>query len=280
MTLRNKLGSGIESLELRAAPSTLLGTGISLGLSLDSTLDLSSWEAEPDDSSFVDRPTPGSRSHFEGEALPKAAAKPQAVLDAVFAARFAARGGSSERGGGHPSGGKSASLQAVDEDTTEVLNFPTGDQVIEGASSTLRRTPNGISWTLKTSELNASHVHTVWVVVFNNPDESSGLDDLSKPEVAATLAYGGGLVVGPTGEATFSGHLQEGDTSGFPLDSPFVEIPGRDLGLVDASQADIHLVIRDHGPKIPGRVGEQIGSFSGGCDVNACANVQFAAHEQ
>lgn len=281
MTFRKKLGSGIERLEMRAAPSTLLGTGIALDPAwhdsgLESKLEVPSFETKDVGSGLIVKPTFGWGGNSDGEAPPELAARPQAILDALFAARSAARKDLSDGASQH------AYARSVDIDTADVVSFPTGATVIEGASSTLRRTHNGISWTLKTNDLEPGHVHTLWVVVFNNPDacvDGCGLDDLARPEVAATLAFGGGHVVGPSGIATFSGHLQEGNTSGFPSDSPFAGVVGGEhLGLVDANQAEIHLVVRDHGEKIPGRVAEQIGTFSGGCDVNACANVQFAAH--
>lgn len=281
MTLRKKLGSGMESLELRAAPSTLLGAGIALdpawhGGGHGSKLASPSFGSKEVDSGFVAKPTPGREGKADREAPIEVAAKPQALLDALFAARSAAR---KELSDGN---GQQAYARSVDVDTADVLNFPTGDRVIEGASSTLRRTPEGISWTLKTNELEPGHVYTLWVAAFNNPDaceDGCGPDDLFRPDVAATVAYGTGRVIGPNGEATFSGHLQEGDTSGFPLDSPFVGIPGQHLGLVDASQADILFVVRDHGEVIPGRVSEQLSRYSGGCDVNNCVDAQFALHQ-
>ncbi|MGM0458521.1 MAG: hypothetical protein ACQERO_04185, partial [Bacteroidota bacterium] len=39
-------------------------------------------------------------------------------------------------------------------------------------------------------------------------------------------------------------------------------------GLQDADAAEIHAVLRSHGPKVPGLVNEQINSYKGGCEVN------------
>jgi hypothetical protein len=240
MTLNRKIGSGFETLETRVAPSTLLGAGILLDPAWGKSRKL---EAPSDD-----------------------------VLQAVSALIGSGSSASSEQ---------TVGATSVAKDTAQVFNFPTGDQLIEGASSTLRRTPNGVSWTFKTNGLQPGHAYTMWVVVFNNPEacvDGCGLDDLFREGAATTLAYGGGHVVGPSGEATFSGHLQVGDTSGFPLDSPFVGLPGQNLGLVDAQKAEIHLVVRDHGEVIPGQLHEQLHTFSGGSGVNILANVQFAAH--
>jgi hypothetical protein len=99
MTLRKKLGSGIERLELRAAPSTLLGTGISsafLDNGLESKFDVPSLGTKQIGSGFVAKVTPGAGSKSGGQSQAEPPAKPQAIFDAVFAARYAARHPSSD----------------------------------------------------------------------------------------------------------------------------------------------------------------------------------------
>ncbi|MDH3710915.1 MAG: hypothetical protein OER04_13560, partial [Cyclobacteriaceae bacterium] len=49
--------------------------------------------------------------------------------------------------------------------------------------------------------------------------------------------------------------------------------------LVDTMGSEIQYVIRDHGPEIPGRLEEQLNSYTGGCDVYHCSDVQFAVHK-
>ena len=49
-------------------------------------------------------------------------------------------------------------------------------------------------------------------------------------------------------------------------------------GLLEAQGAEVHLILRTHGLPIPGWVDEQISTFEGGCEVNVCANQQFAIH--
>ncbi len=56
----------------------------------------------------------------------------------------------------------------------------------------------------------------------------------------------------------------------------------RNDGLTDPEGAEIHLVLRTHGPVIPELVNEQIHSFNRGCEVGEpnvgiCRNLQFAA---
>jgi hypothetical protein len=175
---------------------------------------------------------------------------------------------------------RSFAAQGATKDTSNVYNFPGPPSSTAVGTSELIRTPNGIKLTVQTSELTAGNAYTVWFVIFNNPDECEdgcNEDDLLfNPDVAGTLAYAMGHVVGDNGDATFSAHLSEGDTSKYPTDFPVEVNP--DVGLVDSQSAEIHIVVRDHGPTIPGLVSEQILSFSGGCDINTCADVQFAVH--
>jgi hypothetical protein len=73
--------------------------------------------------------------------------------------------------------------------------------------------------------------------------------------------------------------LEEGDTSrDFVYPSP---------GLIDASKAEVHLVVRTHGGPIHGHVHEQLTTFGGGCTPetggdleygNECIDQQFAIH--
>lgn len=56
-------------------------------------------------------------------------------------------------------------------------------------------------------------------------------------------------------------------------------------GLTNPTQAEIHAVVRTHGPVIPGMVDEQIHTFNGGCDPGQpnegqCQDLQFTAFRQ
>lgn len=81
-----------------------------------------------------------------------------------------------------------------------------------------------------------------------------------------SVLYAAGHVVGGSGRATFSGRLATGDTDG-ALWGP---------GLVNPTTAEIHLVVRDHGPK--GDTNEQIRSF-GACNPT-CTDIQISPHAQ
>ena len=165
--------------------------------------------------------------------------------------------------------------------------------------SRLLRTDDGVSVNIVTSMLRKGHTYTVWWVVFNNPgacsDPGCGGDDLGTEAVNATVIWATGGVIAQSGDdddggsktgGDFTAHLNEGEKP-FPEDGGF-GLPGDDDGLEDAKSAEVHIVVRSHGPAIKGKVDDQITSFNGGCrrDVGPrtpkrkgeCADIQFAVH--
>ncbi len=162
-------------------------------------------------------------------------------------------------------------LAKITSSTSAVYSFADNSEL---GSSTLIRNKNGVSLTLNTSGLEPGSAVTVWWIVFNNPNACvDGCDgtDLGDPNVAGDVIYAAGHVVGNNGTANFAAHLNEGDSGGslFPQPSP---------GLIDAETAEIHLVVRSHGPFIPGMIVDQIHTVNGGCPPNVCEDVQFAIH--
>lgn len=154
--------------------------------------------------------------------------------------------------------------------------------------SRLLRTGDGISINIVTSELVNEDAYTVWWIVFNNPIEcagSCGLDDLADEDVNATIQWATGDIVDKFGVGRFTAHLNEGETT---PSGPVFDLPGDDVGLVDAIVAEVHVIIRSHGPAVAEQLNEQITSFDGGCDLDVapdipnkkgeCADVQFAVH--
>jgi len=170
-----------------------------------------------------------------------------------------------------------STAQAADHDTVQVHVFPDGP-VVPGASSTLVRSAGGVSIRLSTLGL-APGAYTTWWVIFDDPSQcvgGCGLDDLvNGPLDVATGLFATGHVVGNNGKANFAAHLSVGDLSGLDPTAPGV-FAGP--GLLHPFEAEVHLVIRYHGPVIPGRVADQTKAFAGGCDAFACGNVQAAAH--
>ena len=168
---------------------------------------------------------------------------------------------------------------AADRDTKPV--FWIGGSIIPGSSSLLIRNDGGVTATLHTSGLTAGNVYTMSFVVFNNPSAClgpappdappgarCGSGDLGRVGVNSSVMYAAGHVVGDGNADNFAGRRGVGDTDGVIAGS----------GLLNPRGAEIHVVVRNHGPAIPGLIDEQISSFNGGCPPNSCANVQASVH--
>ena len=151
-------------------------------------------------------------------------------------------------------------------------------------SSTIVRSDSGISGTYSSSLSNDvgsmnGYAVTVWFVVFNEPEQCGDpLDpfdqcidtDLFNPLVKADVLYAAGNIVGGSENANFGLHLNEGDNSGSIAD--LFGLPtnnGESWGLIDARKAEVHYVLRTHGPKVPGHVKGMIQTYEGGCVFNA-----------
>jgi len=157
------------------------------------------------------------------------------------------------------------------EDTSQ----PPGNEVA-GAKSTLIRTDHSVIGMMRTSQLRPGHAYTVWWVVFNNPNACTpaeggcGVDDVvgvvmsggqTNPAGIGVLYATGGLS-SHDGRLNFAARLDEGDASGCVRVPPLSAACGP---LRDASAAEIHMVLHDHGPPIPGKLDQQLRSFEGGC---------------
>jgi hypothetical protein len=172
---------------------------------------------------------------------------------------------------------------AATQTTSPVKTIETPpDEPVEVGTSTLTRTGSGIALNLHTTGLQAGHAVTIWWMVFNNPeacihgattpdptDPRCGMADITNAAVGLSVLYAAGHVIDEDGVADFGAYLQEGDTDG--------ALPGMKLGLLDAAGADVHLVVRDHGPADPGRVDEQIHTI-GACNPD-CHDLQMSVHE-
>ena len=151
----------------------------------------------------------------------------------------------------------------------------TGDgSIVNGSVSKLTRHDDALSMKVKTRELEPGAAYTVWWVVFNHPEnciDGCDGDDVGSPAVDGTILWAAGGVVGNSGVEKFYGYLPENTP-------PTVDVRRGSGILTNAGGAEIHLVVRSHGPAIPGLVEEQITTFGGGCDINVCVNEQFTIH--
>ncbi|MGH8250201.1 MAG: hypothetical protein ACREVI_05815 [Steroidobacteraceae bacterium] len=169
---------------------------------------------------------------------------------------------------------------------SDMAVFPIGPAVV--GASVLTRYNTSVEATISTTGLAANGAYSWWWVVFNRPQfcvDGCGLDDLpvgatpisvGDPRVLASLLWGGGFVANGTGAAQVEATLETGKPPGEVRFGP---------GLRRARGAEIHIVLRSHGPAAAGEVAGQIASFNGGCtpeEIAAAtcpnANVQFAAH--
>ncbi|MEN8789709.1 MAG: hypothetical protein ABF293_11520 [Flavobacteriaceae bacterium] len=167
-------------------------------------------------------------------------------------------------------------FQDVDAKSTAkqtVVIFDVVNGVLAG-TSTLHRNNNGITANFKATGLIPGHAYTVWWVIWNNPEECEGgvgacgsdADFIENADaIKIEIMYATGHVAGNSGTGNFGAHLNENDDSGSINDLQFLPAYG---GLLDSQKAEVHLVLRSHGPAVPGIVNEQIGSYLGGCPTD------------
>lgn len=162
---------------------------------------------------------------------------------------------------------------------------------VPGASARLNRTKSSVSFTFRTKGFEKGHVATLWWVIFNNPEAcvnptedigaECGIPDLFEEEVAPSVMFAAGNIVGGSGMNAWGGSLREGEITTYH--PAFDGAPP----LMDAQKAEIHLVARTHGPLIPELAHGMLTTFEVGCTPetsagfgsgpNECADLQAAA---
>ena len=132
--------------------------------------------------------------------------------------------------------------------------------VVEGSVAKLRADDRGITAQVRTQGLVPGNVHTFWVVVVNRPDlcatsPCEAPDVIGRADVVETnVVYGGGRVV-RSHTTPFLAHVPVGEIEGGWYDNAFT----------NPRSAEIHVIINDHGPMIPGMVREMATTYRGGC---------------
>ncbi len=157
-----------------------------------------------------------------------------------------------------------------------MFRFGNPAALLPGAA-TLTRTHDGISFRVYTSQLTTPGAYTVWIVIFNRPENCTAGGpghcmgpDLGNPAVEGSIVYGTGNIVGSDGIGNFHGSLAEGTPpAGIQMNVP----AGTANGLKDSKRAEIHLVVRGHGPvSATGQAPNQLSTFENGC--MSCQDVQ------
>ncbi len=167
---------------------------------------------------------------------------------------------------------------AQDHSETSVFNYGTAIEV-EGSYSQLIRSENTIAMELRTSGLNPKMPHTAWWVIFNSPEACSGVcnaDDIfgedgkmSLNEAAnISILFADGAMSDAEGNGNFSALLTQDRPFGQVLAGP---------GLTDTQNAEVHLVIREHGELKPDLAYEQL-SLGKSCADCYKKDVQFTIH--
>jgi hypothetical protein len=185
-----------------------------------------------------------------------------------------------------------------DKDTVDVIEF-SGSVVTEDGAS-LVRTDSGVSMRLSTTvggqlfdlfdgplgvDWEVGDATTNWFVVFNEPGECTGgvcgEDDVQNAAMGSDVAKVGvhfatGHIAGSSNWRS-AASLRVGDDTG----------TGFGYALLDARAAEIHVIVRSHGPMatlVGGDVAAAIGSLFGGCEntpfgpngPNICGDAQAA----
>jgi hypothetical protein len=147
---------------------------------------------------------------------------------------------------------------------------------LQGAA-TLVRSSRSLEMRVAASNLNPNAAYTVWWVVFNNPAAciaGCNAANLKNAAARASVFYAAGFVTGDDGTANVTAHV---DAGALPMGlevTPDGTVAGLDRD--NGFGAEVHLVVRWHGPVINGMAREQIGAFNGGCPAGGCKNQQAA----
>jgi hypothetical protein len=146
-------------------------------------------------------------------------------------------------------------------DVEHMASDTTPAKPIDGTTATLMTTNDGATMTMATAELPPGHVTTAWWVLITKPEACeakpcSAEDVIGRADKVGTqIVYADGAVNSDKGTASFTGFLPKGEVQGgwYPVrfDNP--------------TDAEIHLVLNDHGPLIPDLASPMLTSYRGGC---------------
>lgn len=172
----------------------------------------------------------------------------------------------------------SQTAHSADNSHAKLILFELGPGVfsdfslVDGSSVKLTRTEDEIWLRINAAGL-IPGAYTNWWVIFNNPEECAsnpcdGPVDLPNPDVGGAVFFAAGGIVGDDGVAKFRAHLEEGVEAGGIPDE--ILVPNGGNGLTDAQGAEIHYILRYHGPAVEGNpdlLMKQLNTSNGGCMI-------------
>lgn len=152
-------------------------------------------------------------------------------------------------------------------------------QEVHNSSTTIWRDEGGVSFEVRTTGLEKGHGLTVWFFSYDNPEACIGGDgnegtrcsraDLANPAALGSLMWGrAGEFVRSNGLTTFTGRRPVNTTPCITEPAVVDEdcsgvLIGR--GLLNPLGAEIHFMLRDHGPDQEG-IEDETTTINGGCD--------------
>ena len=189
---------------------------------------------------------------------------------------------------------KVASAEGVDT-TTTVHKF-SDESVVKDGTALLTRLKSGVSMQLSTVGLTPRDAVTVWWVVFNAPGQCSdgecGENDIFNLDADGKFILnddgsppinGAGLEAAQISALRADGHVIDRDgaaqfRSHLPVGAVSEAIFGP--GLQKPMAAEVHLIVRTHGPAAAGKIDSMLYNINGGCEGAfpnpPCEDVQFA----
>lgn len=166
--------------------------------------------------------------------------------------------------GAHAGDGWSGPLYPLNGATVDFGN------PIEGSNAAYTNGAEEITFSVDTNGLTEGHAYTIWLMVFNHPenclgpDGSNGLQcgqtDHFNPMAGFSVMYGTGEWA--EGEAVHFEGTREGNS---PLAIPSDVLIGP--GLVNPAGAEVHFRVRDHGPEQECCADDQVTTIGGGCTL-------------
>src|SRR5688572_28223094 len=131
----------------------------------------------------------------------------------------------------------------------------------EKAVAQIVRREEGISFSIRARNLIRGHTYTIWFIAITNPDACAtspcgAPDIIQNPATNTQVSGAGGAVASASGTLGFGGQIR----AGMIPDGWFA---GK--GLEQPLTAEIHFVINDHGPVIPGLAAEMTSTYRAGC---------------